>query len=71
MLNRFFLFSESVFQTQWFEPESCWDQPQLEQPFDIVFCIRDTFYSLISTTNPVNFDVVVCAKAKLFNEIKV
>lgn len=60
-----------MFKTRWFTPPRDWWRPDLKEPFELAMGVRDTFYSAIGSENPVEFDVVVCGKAAVFDVIKV
>lgn len=61
----------SIFKTEWYEPDPSWNQPHIVNMMNAAFCVRDKFNMLITSENPVQFHVIICAKPHLFDCLKV
>lgn len=57
--------NESLFHTSWFTPQDEWNNPQLQQTFDVALSLRDTFNEEIGPENPVEFDLAIAVSPKL------
>ncbi len=63
--------TSSIFKTTWSDPAAEWYRPDLEQVCELVWSMRDVFNNTVAGDNPVEFDVVICAKPNIFKKIKV
>ncbi|ELT94102.1 hypothetical protein CAPTEDRAFT_227954 [Capitella teleta] len=61
----------SIFKTSWYEADAQWSDAEVEAVISSAFCVRDRFNNLITTESPVQFHVIISAKPRLFEHLRV
>ncbi|XP_074651245.1 isoleucine--tRNA ligase, mitochondrial-like [Tubulanus polymorphus] len=61
---------ENVFHTPWFASPPEWNDQETERLMTPVLTIRDSFFTMIDSSNPNVFDVIIGTSKNLFNHLQ-